>query len=227
MAFSSASSLVQIRIPSLVVSPSVVLEPFPLVAMPLLTLLDRARLTPMAPSLMDSSSCRSPPTLTPPVEVPQPLRPSLLQPLLPPRPLHPPQHLRLLRHLHLHLHLHHHPLVKDSPFRMARMHRFSTRSSKASLLIHPALVSYPLHSNTHEARTQLASPPLLAGENACVNGGFAQCVGGKFVSTGCSAPLVCAALPLVNSPGTSITCTTSAEALTRIQATGAKGGLTG
>jgi hypothetical protein len=39
--------------------------------------------------------------------------------------------------------------------------------------------------------------------------------------------LTCAALPLVNSPGTSITCTTEAEAVTRIQATGASGGLTG
>jgi len=56
MAFSSASSLVQISNPSLVVPLSVVLEPFPLVATPLLALLDRARLTPMAPSLMVSSS---------------------------------------------------------------------------------------------------------------------------------------------------------------------------
>jgi len=68
---------------------------------------------------------------------------------------------------------------------------------------------------------------LLAGENACVNGGFAQCVDGKFVVTGCSATLTCAALPLVNSPGTSITCTTTADALARIQATGATGGITG
>lgn len=43
----------------------------------------------------------------------------------------------------------------------------------------------------------------------------------------CAPSLVCAALPLVNSAGTSITCTTSADAATRIAATGATGGLTG
>lgn len=66
-----------------------------------------------------------------------------------------------------------------------------------------------------------------AGQNACVSGGFAQCVGGKFAVTECSKPLICAALPLVNSPGTSITCTTQADAVTRIANTGAQGGLTG
>lgn len=72
-----------------------------------------------------------------------------------------------------------------------------------------------------------SSSPCTAGENACVNGGFAQCVGGKFVVTGCSSTLICAALPLVNSRGTSITCTTPADALARIQATGATGGISG
>lgn len=71
------------------------------------------------------------------------------------------------------------------------------------------------------------SSPCTAGENACVNGGFAQCVGGKFAVTGCSPTLICAALPLVNSRGTSITCTTQADALARIQATGATGGISG
>ncbi|KAF5351541.1 hypothetical protein D9758_007245 [Tetrapyrgos nigripes] len=65
------------------------------------------------------------------------------------------------------------------------------------------------------------------GENACVNGGFAQCVGGSFVITKCAAGLTCAALPLVNSPGTSIACTTTADAEARIAASGATGGLTG
>lgn len=66
-----------------------------------------------------------------------------------------------------------------------------------------------------------------AGEQACVAGGFAQCVSGKFVVTSCGATLTCAALPLVNKPGTSITCTTAADAAARIQATGATGGITG
>jgi len=66
-----------------------------------------------------------------------------------------------------------------------------------------------------------------AGEVACIQGKFSQCVGTSFVSTPCGATLECIVLPLVNSPGTSVTCTTQADALTRIAATGATGGLTG
>ncbi|TFY50705.1 hypothetical protein EVG20_g11374 [Dentipellis fragilis] len=71
------------------------------------------------------------------------------------------------------------------------------------------------------------SSSCTAGQQACINGGFAQCVGSKFVVTGCGAGTTCAALPLVNSAGTSITCTTDADATARIAATGATGGLTG
>lgn len=60
-----------------------------------------------------------------------------------------------------------------------------------------------------------------AGENACVNGEFAQCVNGAFVLTSCGTGEVCAALPLVNSEGTSITCATQAQVNSRIAATGA------
>ncbi|KAI6042038.1 hypothetical protein EDC04DRAFT_1077682 [Pisolithus marmoratus] len=63
--------------------------------------------------------------------------------------------------------------------------------------------------------------------NACVQGSFAKCVNGSFVVQPCGATLTCAALPLVNSPGISLTCTTLAEAEARIAATGATGGLTG
>ncbi|CAG8590006.1 8083_t:CDS:2 [Paraglomus brasilianum] len=48
--------------------------------------------------------------------------------------------------------------------------------------------------------------PCTAGENACVDGGFAQCVGNKFQVTQCAGGTSCFALPLVNKPGTSITC---------------------
>ncbi|KAG5647447.1 hypothetical protein DXG03_009377 [Asterophora parasitica] len=72
-----------------------------------------------------------------------------------------------------------------------------------------------------------ANSACATGEQACVNGAFAQCVGGKFVTTKCSAPLICAALPLVNSRGTSITCTTESDAAARIAASGATGGITG
>ncbi|RPD53902.1 hypothetical protein L227DRAFT_616589 [Lentinus tigrinus ALCF2SS1-6] len=66
-----------------------------------------------------------------------------------------------------------------------------------------------------------ANSPCTAGENACIGTQFAQCVNGKFVTTPCAGGLTCAALPLVNSPGTSITCTTSADRDARIAATGA------
>ncbi|KAF8513826.1 hypothetical protein BU17DRAFT_94993 [Hysterangium stoloniferum] len=46
------------------------------------------------------------------------------------------------------------------------------------------------------------SSSCTAGQNACVNNQFAQCVDGKFVLTGCAGGLQCVALPLVNSPGT-------------------------
>lgn len=72
-----------------------------------------------------------------------------------------------------------------------------------------------------------SSSPCTDGKNACVQGSFAQCVSGSFVLESCGAALTCAALPLVNSPGTSITCTTLSEAEARIAATGATGGLTG
>ncbi|RPD63936.1 hypothetical protein L226DRAFT_520630 [Lentinus tigrinus ALCF2SS1-7] len=66
--------------------------------------------------------------------------------------------------------------------------------------------------------------PCNAGDNACVNSEFAQCVNGKFVLQPCAGGLVCAALPLVNSPGTSVTCTTAADRDARIAATGAQAG---
>ncbi|KAI0362397.1 hypothetical protein OH77DRAFT_1390167 [Trametes cingulata] len=72
-----------------------------------------------------------------------------------------------------------------------------------------------------------ANSPCQEGENACVNGGFAQCVGGKFVTTPCNTGLTCFALPLVLSPGTSLVCDTQADAQARIAATGASGGLFG
>ncbi|KAI0636722.1 hypothetical protein C8Q77DRAFT_520158 [Trametes polyzona] len=72
-----------------------------------------------------------------------------------------------------------------------------------------------------------ASSPCTAGEVACVGGAFAQCLDGKFVTFPCSGGLTCVALPLVNSPGTSITCDTEADAAERIARTGASGGLRG
>ncbi|KAH9857145.1 hypothetical protein C2E23DRAFT_881619 [Lenzites betulinus] len=72
-----------------------------------------------------------------------------------------------------------------------------------------------------------ASSKCTSGENACIRGAFAQCVNGKFVTTPCAGGLTCVALPLVNSPGTSITCDTEKDAADRIARTGASGGLKG
>ncbi|KAF8575964.1 hypothetical protein K439DRAFT_697941 [Ramaria rubella] len=72
-----------------------------------------------------------------------------------------------------------------------------------------------------------ASSSCNEGDQACVDNGFAQCVSGKFVTTQCASGTQCFALPLVNSPGTSIACTTPSDASSRIQATGATGGVTG
>lgn len=90
------------------------------------------------------------------------------------------------------------------------------------------------------------SSKCTSGEVACVQGAFAQCVNGKFVTTPCSGGLTCVALPLVNSPGTrfvllapdnarllltlqsfSVTCDTESDAAARISRTGAKGGIKG
>ncbi|KAH9019133.1 hypothetical protein EDB85DRAFT_584607 [Lactarius pseudohatsudake] len=65
------------------------------------------------------------------------------------------------------------------------------------------------------------------GESACVNGQLGQCAGGKFLISPCAASLQCVALPLVNKPGTSVTCDTPQDAQDRIAATGATGGLVG
>ncbi|KAI0261333.1 hypothetical protein BC834DRAFT_896222 [Gloeopeniophorella convolvens] len=77
-------------------------------------------------------------------------------------------------------------------------------------------------------RSLSASSSCTAGQEACIDGQFAQCDNGKFVTTSCGpAPLQCVVLPLVNSAGTSITCDTKADAEARIAATGATGGLFG
>ncbi|KAJ4464021.1 hypothetical protein C8J55DRAFT_443015, partial [Lentinula edodes] len=65
------------------------------------------------------------------------------------------------------------------------------------------------------------------GQDACVNGAFAQCTGSTFSLTPCSAGLSCFALPLLNSNGTSISCDTEADVEARIQAAGVEGGIFG
>jgi len=72
-------------------------------------------------------------------------------------------------------------------------------------------------------KTLSVNSSCKSGEKACINDQLAQCVGSKFSVTSCGGGTVCRALPLVNSPGTNVTCTTDADAKTRIAATGATG----
>ncbi|KAH9975209.1 hypothetical protein BJV74DRAFT_798804 [Russula compacta] len=74
-------------------------------------------------------------------------------------------------------------------------------------------------------QTLTPDSPCTDGENACVNGQFAQCSGGKFALTTCSAGETCTALPLVNSRGTSVTCDTQSDANTRIANALGSGGI--
>ncbi|KAH9990181.1 hypothetical protein BJV77DRAFT_947759 [Russula vinacea] len=63
-----------------------------------------------------------------------------------------------------------------------------------------------------------ADSPCTDGEQACVQGQFAQCQGGKFSLSQCAGGLTCTALPLVNKAGTSVTCDTPSDAAARIAA---------
>jgi len=65
-----------------------------------------------------------------------------------------------------------------------------------------------------------ASSSCTAGQDACVNGQFAQCVNGAFVTTACAAGTICAALPTTQSAPL-VTCTTQEDLTQRIAATGA------
>ncbi|KAK7694222.1 hypothetical protein QCA50_001402 [Cerrena zonata] len=69
-----------------------------------------------------------------------------------------------------------------------------------------------------------ADSPCAEGDQACINNGFAQCVAGKFVIQPCPGGTVCKALPLLNSAGTTISCTTQADFDQRIAASGASAG---
>jgi hypothetical protein len=47
-----------------------------------------------------------------------------------------------------------------------------------------------------------ADSPCTAGQQACIQGQLAQCVGNKFELSSCAATLQCVVLPLDNKPGT-------------------------
>ncbi|CAG8656294.1 23896_t:CDS:2, partial [Gigaspora rosea] len=63
------------------------------------------------------------------------------------------------------------------------------------------------------------STPCKVGDQACINGEFAQCVSeNNWALQPCSSGTQCEVLPLVNKPGTSIACDSKSDADARIQA---------
>ncbi|CAG8542079.1 3700_t:CDS:2 [Dentiscutata heterogama] len=67
--------------------------------------------------------------------------------------------------------------------------------------------------------TFTTSTPCNTGDTACINGQFAQCTNkNNWALQPCSGGLTCCALPLVNKPGTSITCDSKADQDARINA---------
>ena len=91
--------------------------------------------------------------------------------------------------------------VTAAPFDNARRASFTLQNGKDAIALN------------NKFATLTASSSCISGEVACVGGDFAQCVDGKFVTTSCGATLVCKALPLVNSAGTSVTCDTEGVCL--------------
>ncbi|KAH7882386.1 hypothetical protein F5I97DRAFT_1793239, partial [Phlebopus sp. FC_14] len=65
------------------------------------------------------------------------------------------------------------------------------------------------------------------GDQACVSGSFAQCIGSSWQLTPCSSGLSCFALPLVSKAGTSLSCDSESDAEARFVAAGVSGGVTG
>ncbi|KAJ7748499.1 hypothetical protein DFH07DRAFT_923476 [Mycena maculata] len=95
------------------------------------------------------------------------------------------------------------------PARFGRRQSFNLANGQAAIALNAQFA------------TLTATSPCTAGEDACVNQQFAQCVNGAFVIQPCAATTICAALPLTNAAGTTVTCTTQSDLDARIAATGA------
>jgi len=125
------------------------------------------------------------------------------------------------------------PILNASPLPRYLQHGHHDSRSSLTLAKHRIRSDFTLANGqaaqalNAEFQTLTTSSPCNGTENACINNDLAQCINGAFVTTPCGTGLVCVALPLVNSAGTSITCDTTDDAVARIAATGATGGLTG
>ncbi|KIO25715.1 hypothetical protein M407DRAFT_75360, partial [Tulasnella calospora MUT 4182] len=73
----------------------------------------------------------------------------------------------------------------------------------------------------HKYQSIVAGTSCTNYDIGCIGDAFAQCVWGTWVATKCPVGTVCAALPNVGAPGTSIACTTPADRDMRIAITGA------
>ncbi|KAJ3490166.1 hypothetical protein NLI96_g1628 [Meripilus lineatus] len=100
---------------------------------------------------------------------------------------------------------------------------FSSRAASPDVLLKNGQDAIALNN---KFKTLSSGSSCSSGENACVDNGFAQCSNGKFLIQPCGPGLICAALPLVNSAGTSIACTTQADLDARLAATKATSGST-
>ncbi|KAH9819262.1 hypothetical protein DFH28DRAFT_1022888 [Melampsora americana] len=117
-----------------------------------------------------------------------------------------------------------HPGNLDSVLVPAEAQELQRRAISPDVLLNNGKLAQGLNA---KYATMTMESSCKEGDHACLQGGFAQCVAGKFVSLGCSPPTVCFELPLLLKPGSVPTCTTPADAAARIANTGVKGGVKG
>ncbi|EGG12806.1 uncharacterized protein MELLADRAFT_87085 [Melampsora larici-populina 98AG31] len=117
-----------------------------------------------------------------------------------------------------------HPGSLDSVLVPARAQELQRRAISPDVLLNNGKLAQGLNA---KYATMTMGTSCKEGDHACLQGGFAQCVSGKYVSLGCSPPTVCFELPLLLKPGSVPTCTTPADAAARIANTGVQGGVKG
>jgi hypothetical protein len=120
------------------------------------------------------------------------------------------------------------------PLRRPQRHRLPPLGSSHSLSVRSYSAADGCHKLTYATANGQAAIALneqfqtiKAGDACtdtavkCAGDQLAQCLNGQITVSPCAGGLVCRALPLVNSAGTSVTCDTDADAKGRIAATGA------
>ncbi|PPQ98459.1 hypothetical protein CVT24_004138 [Panaeolus cyanescens] len=82
-------------------------------------------------------------------------------------------------------------------------------------------------TNEKYAKIKLTDACTAEFPQACINGGFAQCVNGKWIMLPCAEGTRCYSLPLINKAGESTTCARPDDALSRFKDAGVTGGPAG